>query len=84
MGLWLGLLFGVNGLRAADTIWLDSLDLSTMHQGWGKPQVNRGVREKPLSLGGKAFPRGSLPHNQGFRVRPLCKEGRTAQRKKMP
>lgn len=56
-----GCLAGV--ARAADEIiWLDSLDLTTMHQGWGTPQVNRSIRETPLSLGGTKFQRGVGTH----------------------
>lgn len=47
---------------AAETIWLDSLDLTKMSAGWGKPQVNRSMREQPLSLGGKKFERGVGTH----------------------
>jgi len=46
----------------AETVWLSSLDLSKMRQGWGKAQVNRSIREKPLSVGGKAFEHGVGTH----------------------
>lgn len=48
--------------RAGETVWLDALDLKTMHQGWGTPQVNRSIREKPLSIGGQKFERGVGTH----------------------
>ena len=38
---------------AAETVPLNSLDLSKMKQGWGKPQINRSIREKPLAIGGQ-------------------------------
>jgi alpha-galactosidase len=47
---------------ATETVWLDSLDLGTMHQGWGTPQVNRSIREQPLSIGGQKFERGVGTH----------------------
>lgn len=47
---------------AADTVPLSSLDLSKMKQGWGQPQVNRSMREKPLSIAGKAFEGGVGTH----------------------
>jgi alpha-galactosidase len=47
---------------SAETVWLDSLDLSKMRQGWGKPQINRSIREKQLSIGGKTFERGVGTH----------------------
>ena len=45
-----------------ETVWLDSLDLTTMRQDWGEPQVNRSIRGQPLSLGGKRFERGVGTH----------------------
>jgi alpha-galactosidase len=49
-------------VRAAETVWLHTLDLSNMRQGWGKPQVNRSIREKPLTIAGKVFPQGVGTH----------------------
>jgi alpha-galactosidase len=46
----------------AETVWLNSLDLSNMRQGYGAPQVNRSIREKPLAIGGKTFERGVGTH----------------------
>ncbi len=48
--------------RAEETVWLQTLDLSKMRQGWGKPQVNRSIREKPLTVGGKRFEKGVGTH----------------------
>ena len=63
---WALFLIGTCGftaqLTAAETVWLDSMDLSSMHQGWGKPQLNRSIREKPLSIGGRKFDRGVGTH----------------------
>ncbi len=56
-------------LGAAETVWLDSLDLATMHQGWGSPRTNRSVTGQPLTLGGKVFDRGVGTHANGsYRV----------------
>ena len=49
-------------VAAAEVVWLSSLDLSKMRQGWGKPQVDRSITEKPLSIGGKEFERGVGSH----------------------
>jgi len=49
-------------VRAPEIVWLDTLDLTTMHQGWGEPQVKRSMREKPLSLGGRKFEHGVGTH----------------------
>ena len=51
-----------SGAQATETVWLDSLDLKTMHQGWGTPQVNRSMREQPLAIGGQKFARGVGTH----------------------
>ncbi len=48
--------------QAAQTVWLGSLDLKPMHQGWGTPQVNRSIREQPLSIAGQKFERGVGTH----------------------
>jgi alpha-galactosidase len=47
---------------AAETVSLTSLDLSKMRQGWGKPQIDRSIREKPLAIGGKVFEHGVGTH----------------------
>lgn len=47
---------------AAETHWLDTLDLESMRQGWGKPQVNRSIRESPLTIAGRKFDRGVGTH----------------------
>jgi alpha-galactosidase len=48
--------------QATETVWLDSLDLKSMHQGYGTPQVNRSIREQPLAIGGQKFVRGVGTH----------------------
>ncbi len=48
--------------RAADTIWLSSLDLTRMKQGWGRPQIDRSIRQTPLSIGGARFNHGVGTH----------------------
>lgn len=56
-------------LRGAETVWLDSLDLTSMKQGWGQPRINRSVTEKPLTVGGKNFDRGVGTHaTSAYRV----------------
>ncbi len=46
----------------ADTVPLSELDLSKMKQGYGRPQIDRSIREKPLSIGGKSFAHGVGTH----------------------
>ena len=56
-------------LPAAETVWLDSLDLTSMRQGWGQPQVNRSIREKPLTIAGHTYERGVGTHaNSTYRL----------------
>ena len=62
-------LFAAFAVHAAETVWLDSLDLSSMKQGWGTPQINRSIREQPLSVGGQKFERGVGTHaNSTYRL----------------
>src|SRR5512140_136493 len=39
----------------SEAVWLSELDLSPIVQGWGKPQADKSVTGKPLSIGGKTF-----------------------------
>lgn len=56
------LVIGVTAASAAETVWLSSLDLNKMRQGWGRPQINRSMRERPLAIGGQRFERGVGTH----------------------
>jgi alpha-galactosidase len=51
--------------QAAETVWLSSLDLSKLRQGWGKPQIDKSVTQKPLSINGQKFERGVGSHATG-------------------
>jgi hypothetical protein len=52
---------------AENTVWLDTLDLSTMSCAWGHPQAKRSVNNNPLTLGGKTFERGvGTPRRKHF------------------
>ena len=57
-----------------ETVWLSSLDLSPIVQGWGQPQADKAVTGKPLSIGGKKFERGLGTHAASL-VRLLLKGG---------
>ena len=50
--------------QAAETVWLHALDLANLHQGYGKPQVDRGIRGQPLAIGGKRFEHGLGTHGR--------------------
>jgi len=45
-----------------DAVWLDTLDLSVVRQGWGKPNARLSVTENPLRIAGKRFTRGVGTH----------------------
>ena len=55
-------LAATSAVRAAETVWLTSLDLSVVRQGYGKPQIDRSMREKPLTIGGQIFTNGVGTH----------------------
>jgi alpha-galactosidase len=61
----LSLCFAALGLfpcLGAETVWLSTLDLSKMRQGWGKPQIDRSIREKSLTIAGQQFAHGVGTH----------------------
>ena len=43
-------------------IWLESLDLSKIEQGWGQPQKGRSVDDNPLKIHGQEFRHGVGTH----------------------
>ncbi|MGO9112820.1 MAG: NPCBM/NEW2 domain-containing protein, partial [Thermoguttaceae bacterium] len=43
-------------------IWLESLDLSKIEQGWGQPRAGRSVGNNPLKLHGQEFRHGVGTH----------------------
>ena len=45
-----------------ETVYISSLDLSPIVQGWGQAQADKAVTGKPLSIGGKTFERGLGTH----------------------
>jgi alpha-galactosidase len=47
---------------AAESVWLDTLNLSTALQGWGEPHKNQSVEGQALRIGGKQFARGFGTH----------------------
>jgi len=46
----------------AATVPLDQLDLTAMSAGWGRPQKNLSITQKPLGLGGVPFAHGVGTH----------------------
>jgi alpha-galactosidase len=50
------------GVFGADTIWLSSLDMAKVSQGWGVAQPDQSVTQTPLSVGGMKFAHGVGTH----------------------
>lgn len=50
---------------AERTVYLDSLNLSPVLQGWGKPQAGKSVEGKKMSLGGTVYEHGVGTHAKG-------------------
>src|SRR5438034_1041594 len=48
-----------------DAIWLESLDLTRITQGYGRPHAGRSVEGNPLTLGGVVYPHGIGTHSRG-------------------
>ncbi len=61
---FLAALFAIPAISQTEgkSVWLSSLDLSKVQQGWGKAQADRSVQEKPISIGGHKFERGVGTH----------------------
>jgi alpha-galactosidase len=49
----------------ADAVWLDTLDLKNVVQGFGAPMAGRSVENHPLALNGKVYPHGVGTHAVG-------------------
>jgi alpha-galactosidase len=66
--LGLGLLLAglVAPVVAAETVWLDQLDVRSATQGWGEPHKNKSVDGQPLIIGGVPFKRGFGTHAESF------------------
>ncbi len=73
-GLALTLLTTQSLAAEPETVYLSSLDLSPIIQGWGQPQADKAVTGKPMSIGGKTFERGLGTHTDSL-VRLQLKGG---------
>ena len=64
--LFAGLLSAVFGLSSAEgepeVVWVSSLDLSPIVQGWGKPQADKSVTGKPMAIAGHIYEKGLGTH----------------------
>jgi len=48
------------------TVPLGELDLTKMSTGWGKPQVNKSITARTLSIGGRTFETGVATHAESI------------------
>ena len=55
----------VANFGSTDTVPLSGLDLTKLHQGWGRPAVDRSVEGNPIAIGGRTFARGVGSHAPG-------------------
>ncbi len=53
-------------MRPAHGLWLDSLDLTLVQQGFGHANAGHSVDNKALSLGGKTYVHGIGTHAVGY------------------
>jgi len=64
-GLGFALAALTTGVTSAETVWLDSLDVSVATQGWGEPHKNKSVDGHALTIGGQSFEHGFGTHAEG-------------------
>jgi alpha-galactosidase len=71
LSLALAAAFQFQGVAAhAADAWLDSMNLSTMTQDWGKPHARQSVEGHPLTLHGKTFDHGVGTHaNSDYEIK---------------
>lgn len=48
--------------RSTDTIWLSSLDLHCVQQGWGQPRADCALDGQTISINGRLFTNGLATH----------------------
>ena len=60
--------FSLLPVRADETVWLSSLNLSPATQGFGQPQADKSVDGHPLTLSGLTFAHGFGTHSPGLLV----------------
>lgn len=63
LGAAIWLVVSPGGVRAeAESVWLSSLNLSNIVQGWGAAQMDKSVTGQPLSIAGRKFEHGVGTH----------------------
>ncbi|MCC6489813.1 MAG: NPCBM/NEW2 domain-containing protein [Candidatus Hydrogenedentes bacterium] len=56
------LILALPAIASADEVWLSSLDLTKMRQGWGEPHSDQSLMEGPITIAGRKFERGVATH----------------------
>jgi len=51
---------------SARTVPLGALDLTKMSTGWGKPQIDKSITARTISIGGRAFKAGVATHAESI------------------
>jgi alpha-galactosidase len=59
-------LLGTLAVSGAETVPVDTLDLSLMTVGWGKAMARQSITGKPLSIAGKKYEQGVGAHAYGY------------------
>ncbi len=59
--------------HAAETVWLSTLDVSRVEQGWGEARSNRSVDNRRLTIAGQRFDNGIGTHANS--IIPLLLDG---------
>ena len=69
--LTLAALLATGTVVAAETVWLDDLDLSKTDQQWGSPGKNQSVDGHKLTIAKQTFARGLGTHAESTLVLDL-------------
>ncbi|HHY83908.1 MAG TPA: alpha-galactosidase [Verrucomicrobia bacterium] len=56
------LCFAAASAIAAEDVWISTLDVSRIEQGWGEARANRSVDNRRLTVAGRVFQRGVGTH----------------------
>jgi len=64
LGLYLAV--STSGIAAAETVWLDELNVNLAAQDFGEPHKNKSVEGHGLTIGGKPFERGFGTHAESL------------------
>ena len=69
--LMLAAVLAASPIVAAETVWLDDLDIAKTEQQWGNPHKNLSVDGHKLTIAGRAYERGMGTHAESTLVLDL-------------